>query len=128
MDKEKWSSESVDVKGDAYEELLHKSAEDVKSGAGQYFTPRELITAMVDCVQPTAADTIADPACGTGGFLLAAYEYIAENSTRLSREEREKLAEGAITGTEIVDGTARLAAMNMLIHGIGRPNGESPSS
>ena len=66
----------MDVKGDAYEELLAKGAEDVKSGAGQYFTPRELIAAMVDCIQPGPDDTICDPACGTGGFLLAAHDYI----------------------------------------------------
>ena len=70
IDKENWSATGVDIKGDAYEELLAKGAEDVKSGAGQYFTPHALISAMVDCVQPTAADTVADPACGTGGFLL----------------------------------------------------------
>src|SRR5690606_15643241 len=78
IDKENWSSQGADVKGDAYEELLAKGAEDVKTGAGQYFTPRALISAMVDCVQPGPEDTIADPACGTGGFLLAAHEYIVE--------------------------------------------------
>ena len=72
IDKENWSATGVDIKGDAYEGLLAKGAEDIKSGAGQYFTPRALISAMVDCVQPTVADTVVDPACGTGGFLLAA--------------------------------------------------------
>src|SRR5213595_601946 len=76
IDKEQWSSQGVDVTGDAYEELLATSAEDSKTGAGQYFTPRALISAMVDCIGPGPDDTIADPACGTGGFLLAAYEYI----------------------------------------------------
>src|SRR5262249_14205353 len=71
IDKENWSRAGVDVKGDAYEELLAKGAEDIKSGAGQYFTPRALISAMVDCVQPGPDDTIVDPACGTGGVLLA---------------------------------------------------------
>ncbi|MEO3793811.1 class I SAM-dependent DNA methyltransferase [Nonomuraea sp. B10E15] len=126
IDKENWSSQGSDVKGDAYEELLAKGAEDVKTGAGQYFTPRALISAMVDCVQPGPDDTIADPACGTGGFLLAAHEYIVERyGSVLTPEQRERLNSGAITGTELVDGTARLAAMNMLVHGIGKPNGAS---
>ena len=126
IDKETWSAQGVDVKGDAYEELLAKSAEDIKTGAGQYFTPRALISAMVDCVQPGPDDTIADPACGTGGFLLAAYEYIQQRyGTELTPEQRDSLATSTITGTELVDGTARLAAMNMLVHGIGKPNGPS---
>jgi len=126
IDKENWSSQGADVKGDAYEELLAKGAEDVKTGAGQYFTPRALITAMVDCIQPGPDDSIADPACGTGGFLLAAHEYIVEHyGSNLTPEQRHRLSSGAISGIELVDGTARLAAMNMLVHGIGRPNGAS---
>ncbi|WP_229400148.1 type I restriction-modification system subunit M [Micromonospora okii] len=126
IDKEKWSSAGVDVKGDAYEELLAKGAEDAKSGAGQYFTPRALTAAMVDCMLPTPDDTITDPACGTGGFLLAAFEHIQrEHGDALTPDQRRRLANGAITGTELVDGTARLAAMNMLLHGIGTPNGPS---
>ena len=126
IDKEKWSSQGVDVKGDAYEELLAKSAEDIKSGAGQYFTPRPLTSAMVDCVQPGPDDTVCDPACGTGGFLLAAADYVTErHGADLNPEQRERLATGGIWGAELVDGTARLAAMNMLLHGIGRPNGPS---
>ncbi|MBG0832561.1 SAM-dependent DNA methyltransferase [Planomonospora sp. ID67723] len=124
--KENWSSQGADVKGDAYEELLAKGAEDVKTGAGQYFTPRALIAAMVDCVQPGPDDTVADPACGTGGFLLAAHDYIVgHHGSSLTPEQRDRLASGAISGTELVDGTARLAAMNMIVHGIGRPNGAS---
>ena len=126
INKEKWSSQGVDVKGDAYEELLAKGAEDVKSGAGQYFTPRELITAMVDCIQPSPDDTIFDPACGTGGFLLAAYDYIERHHpSDLTPEQRDRLSGGGISGIELVDGTARLAAMNMLLHGIGQPDGRS---
>jgi type I restriction enzyme M protein len=126
INKEKWSSQGVDVKGDAYEELLAKGAEDVKSGAGQYFTPRELIAAMVDCIQPSPDDTICDPACGTGGFLLAAYSYIEHHhGSDLTPEQRDRLGGGGICGVELVDGTARLAAMNMLLHGIGTPNGQS---
>src|SRR5207249_4050025 len=74
--KENWLSMSADVKGDAYEGLLEKNAQDTKSGAGQYFTPRALITAVVDCVQPEPGKVVMDPACGTGGFLLAAHEYL----------------------------------------------------
>src|SRR6266508_4528709 len=76
IDKEQWTSLSADVKGDAYEGLLEKNAADVKGGAGQYFTPRPLIAAMVECIAPRPGETICDPACGTGGFLLAAYNYL----------------------------------------------------
>jgi type I restriction enzyme M protein len=125
IDKENWSATGVDIKGDAYEGLLAKGAEDIKSGAGQYFTPRALIAAMVDVVQPTAKDTVHDPACGTGGFLLAAYEYAASQEN-LSPTDREHLRDGFVSGIELVDSTARLAAMNMLLHGMGKPNGPSP--
>jgi type I restriction enzyme M protein len=125
IDRENWSATGVDIKGDAYEQLLAKGAEDIKSGAGQYFTPRALIAAMVDCVQPTAMDTICDPACGTGGFLLWAHAYASRDAEDLSPDERDHLRDGFIRGTELVDGTARLAAMNLLLHGIGKPNGKS---
>ena len=68
IDREKWVSMSSDVKGEIYEGLLQKNAEDVKSGAGQYFTPRALIQAMVACIRPEPMKTIADPCCGSGGF------------------------------------------------------------
>ncbi len=122
--KENWSATGVDIKGDAYEELLAKGAEDVKSGAGQYFTPRALIQAIVDCVRPTAADTVSDPACGTGGFLLEAYRHASEGP--LTPEDRTRLRSGFVSGTELVDGTARLAAMNLLLHGIVQPRDKSP--
>ena len=125
IDKENWSAAGVDIKGDAYEGLLAKGAEDVKSGAGQYFTPRALIAAMVDVIQPTAKDTVHDPACGTGGFLLEAYSYAA-NQKNLSPTDREHLRDDFVSGIELVDSTARLAAMNMLLHGMGTPNGPSP--
>ena len=125
IDKENWSATGVDIKGDAYEGLLAKGAEDIKSGAGQYFTPRALIAAMVDAIQPTAKDTVHDPACGTGGFLLAAYEYAASQKN-LSPTDREHLRDNFVSGIELVDSTARLAAMNMLLHGMGKPNGPSP--
>ncbi|WP_435598027.1 HsdM family class I SAM-dependent methyltransferase [Streptomyces anulatus] len=124
IDKENWSGQKTDIKGDAYEELLARGAEDIKSGAGQYFTPRPLIQAIIDCVRPTPDDTITDPACGTGGFLLAAAEYlIHEYGSRLTPEQRKHLSDGGIWGTELVRGTSRLAAMNLFLHGIGQPTG-----
>jgi type I restriction enzyme M protein len=126
IDKENWSATGVDIKGDAYEGLLAKGAEDIKSGAGQYFTPRALISAMVEVIQPTVNDTVADPACGTGGFLLAAYEYVSSDAANLTKDQREKLQSGFASGVELVDGTARLAAMNMLLHGMAKPTGDSP--
>ncbi len=126
IDKENWSATGVDIKGDAYEGLLAKGAEDIKSGAGQYFTPRPLISAIVDVIQPTVKDTVVDPACGTGGFLLAAYEYVSSDAANLTKDQREKLQSGFVSGVELVDGTARLAAMNMLLHGMTKPTGDSP--
>jgi type I restriction enzyme M protein len=126
IDKENWSAAGVDIKGDAYEGLLAKGAEDVKSGAGQYFTPRALIAAMVDVIQPTVRDTVVDPACGTGGFLLAAYAYASKDAENLTPDEKEHLRDNFVSGVELVDATARLAAMNMLLHGMGRANGPSP--
>jgi hypothetical protein len=93
IDKEQWSSLSADVKGDAYEGLLQKNAEDVKGGAGQYFTPRPLIAAMVDVVAPQPGQAICDPACGTGGFLLAAHDYLAKHH-QLDRAQKKKLKSG----------------------------------
>jgi type I restriction enzyme M protein len=117
IDREQWMTLDADVKGDAYEGLLQKNAEDVKGGAGQYFTPRPLIRAIVDCIQPQPKQTIIDPACGTGGFLLAAYEFVSKG--KLDKDEKRHLRTKALRGIEIVDNTARLCAMNMLLHGIG---------
>ncbi len=126
IDAEQWSRTGVDIKGDAYESLLSKGAEDIKSGAGQYFTPRALIQAMVEAIDPTIDDTITDPAAGTGGFLLAAHEHVARRSQEFDPTQRAKLTSGLVHGIELVDGTARLAAMNMLLHGIGDAHGASP--
>ena len=117
IDKEVWSSLSADVKGDAYEGLLQKNAEDVKGGAGQYFTPRPLIAAMVEVIAPQPGQTICDPACGTGGFLLAAHDYIAKHHA-LDRAQKKKLKSGTLYGIELVDSVARLCCMNLLLHGI----------
>lgn len=123
--QEHWSSSGTDLTGDAYEELLAKGATDMGSGAGQYFTPRALVRTIVDVIQPTVEDTVVDPACGTGGFLLVAHEHAAEGAESMTPTQREHLRDSFVTGYELVDGTARLAAMNMLLHGIGTANGPS---
>lgn len=117
IEKEQWSTLSTDVKGEIYEGLLERNAQDVKGGAGQYFTPRALIQAMVEVMQPKATDTVADPACGTGGFLLAAHDYMAKQAS--SKKEQRHLREKALRGTDIVDSVVRLCAMNLYLHGIG---------
>ncbi len=119
IDKENWSAMSADVKGDAYEGLLEKNAQDTKSGAGQYFTPRPLIRAIVDVMQPKPGETVCDPACGTGGFLLAAHDYVVAHFPHMTKDERRFLRERTLKGWELVQSTARLCAMNLLLHGIG---------
>ncbi len=122
--KESWNVIGADVKGEIYEGLLEKNAEDTKSGAGQYFTPRALIRAMVECVRPEPNKTIADPACGTGGFFLAAYDFLAK-SYSLDRDEKEFLRFKTFFGNEIVAGTRRLALMNLFLHNIGDIDSEN---
>jgi type I restriction enzyme M protein len=119
VDKENWSAMSADVKGDAYEGLLEKNAQDIKSGAGQYFTPRALIKAMVDAIDPKPGETICDPACGTGGFLFLAHNHIVENNPNLTKAQKIRIKERDFKGWEIVHGAARVCAMNLLLHGIG---------
>jgi type I restriction enzyme M protein len=123
IDEENWVMMETDVKGDIYEGLLEKNAEDTKSGAGQYFTPRPLIWAMVECLRPQPMATIADPACGTGGFFLAAYNFLVKNHP-LDREQKEFLKKSTFHGHEIVANTRRLALMNMFLHNIGDINDE----
>jgi len=118
IDGETWIGLGIDVKGDIYEGLLEKNAQDTKSGAGQYFTPRALIEAIVDVMRPAPGQTVCDPACGTGGFLLAAHEYVAR-SYPLDVEQWQHLNQAALHGWEIVDNTARLCVMNLYLHGIG---------
>lgn len=125
IDKENWSQSGTDIKGDAYEQILSKGASDKGSGAGQYFTPRALIQAIVEVVQPTVEDTVVDPACGTGGFLLVAHDYASRGAESMTPTQRTKLQDDLVRGYELVDGTARLAAMNLLLHGIGTANGDS---
>jgi type I restriction enzyme M protein len=117
IDKESWLSLEADVKGDAYEGLLEKNAADVKGGAGQYFTPRPLINAIVEVMKPEPGMKIHDPACGTGGFLLSAYNYIA-NKYKLDRDQKHQLKHKTFTGNEIVPMAARLCVMNLYLHGV----------
>lgn len=123
IDEENWISLDADAKGDLYEGLLQKNAEDTKSGAGQYFTPRPLIDAIVACVQPEPMKTIADPACGTGGFFLAAHRWIADNHS-LNKKQKEFLRDSTFHGNEIVPSTRRLCLMNLFLHNIGSIDGE----
>jgi type I restriction enzyme M protein len=125
IDKTSWTMLDADVKGDAYEGLLEKNAQDTKGGAGQYFTPRPLIQAIVDCLRPAPGETIADPACGTGGFLLAAYDYVAKHNRLMNQDQKRHLRDNALHGVDIVDSVVRLCAMNLLLHGIGTTNDEA---
>ncbi len=124
INDETWSGLDADVKGDIYEGLLQKNAEDTKSGAGQYFTPRPLIQAIVEVMRPQPMQTICDPACGTGGFFLAAHDYLSARSDRLDREQKQFLRYKTFHGTDIVDNVVRLCVMNLHLHGIG--GDESP--
>jgi type I restriction enzyme M protein len=125
IDRETWLTLGVDVKGDAYEGLLERNAQDVKGGAGQYFTPRPLIEAIVEVMRPEPGMRICDPACGTGGFLLAAHDHVVRHAL-LDPDQRRHLRFEALRGWEIVDATARLCVMNLLLHGIGAEDADSP--
>ena len=122
IDGETWIGINVDVKGEIYEGLLERNAAEVKSGAGQYFTPRPLIESITRVLKPQIGETVHDPACGTGGFLLAAYDAM-KDQTR-DKEAQRKLRTESLSGTDIVDEVVRLCGMNLYLHGIG--NGESP--
>ncbi len=125
IDEVQWISMDADVKGDIYEGLLEKNAEDTKSRAGQYFTPRALIRAMVECLRPEPGKTIADPACGTGGFFLAAYDFLTNPANySLDKAQKAQLKYKTFQGNEIVAGTRRLCLMNMFLHNIGEIDGD----
>lgn len=115
IDDEDWTSHDVDVKGEIYESLLQKNAEN--SGAGQYFTPRAVINAMVDCIQPSPGETVADPSCGTGGFFLGVLSYLRQD--RLTESQKDFLKFRTFHGWEIEKATARLCLMNLFLHGVG---------
>jgi len=123
INEETWVGLDIDVKGEIYEGLLQKNAEDVKSGAGQYFTPRPLIKSIVAVMRPQPGMTICDPACGTGGFLLAAHDYISRNY-QLDKDQKTFLKLNTLRGKDIVDNVVRLCVMNLYLHGIG--GDESP--
>ena len=122
-----WVIMGADTKGTIYEGLLEKNAEDTKSGAGQYFTPRSLIAAMVECMRPEPSQVIADPACGTGGFFLASYDFLVKNY-KLDKKQKAFLKHETFMGNEIVANTRRLCLMNMFLHNIGEIDGESAVS
>ncbi len=120
IDREKWTAMSSDVKGEIYEGLLQKNAEDIKSGAGQYFTPRPLIRAMVCCIRPEPMKTMADPCCGSGGFFLAFQDFISDPEYySLNREQKEFLKTKTFYGGEIVSATYKMCLMNLYLHNIG---------
>ena len=118
INAETWMGMDIDVKGAIYEGLLQKNAEDIKGGAGQYFTPRPLIKAMVEVTQPQPGMTINDPACGTGGFIIAAHDHISTHY-QLDIEQKRFLRFSTFSGKDIVDSVARLCVMNLYLHGIG---------
>lgn len=138
IDEQSWVGMDADMKGDLYEGLLQKNAEDTKSGAGQYFTPRALIQAMVACMRPKPGQTIADPACGTGGFFLAANEWLTGTGPwlrdhgdwlgyekpKLTKPQKAFLRDETFHGNEIVPGTRRMCLMNLMLHGVGDLVGE----
>lgn len=114
---ENWYMLEGDVKGAIYESILEKNGKDKKSGAGQYFTPRALIKAIVDVVDPKIMETVADPACGTGGFLLAAYEHMKKQSNEISK--LDFLRNKALFGADNTPLVVTLASMNLYLHDIG---------
>ena len=117
INEEQWLVMDGDVKGAIYESILEKNGQDKKSGAGQYFTPRSLIQAMVDVAQPKIGETVCDPACGTGGFLLAAYDYMKNQSQ--DKAKRDFLRDKALHGYDNTALVVTLASMNLYLHGIG---------
>ena len=118
INQETWIGMDIDVKGEIYEGLLQKNAEDIKSGAGQYFTPRPLIKAMVEVVKPQPGNVICIRLVVTGGFILATHEYISRNFN-LDKEQKKFLKFNTFKGWDIVDDVARLCVMNLYLHGIG---------
>ena len=117
INEEQWLVMDGDVKGAIYESILEKNGQDKKSGAGQYFTPRSLIQTMVDVAQPKIGETVCDPACGTGGFLLAAYDYMKNQSQ--DKAKRDFLRNKALHGYDNTALVVTLASMNLYLHGIG---------
>lgn len=117
IDEQQWLVMDVDVKGAIYESILQKNGQDKKSGAGQYFTPRALIEAMTDVVDPKITESVADPACGTGGFLLSAFDHMKRQSQ--DRDKQSFLRDKALHGYDNTALVVTLASMNLYLHGIG---------
>ncbi len=117
INSETWIGLDIDVKGEIYEGLLQKNAEDTKNGAGQYFTPRPLIKALVEVMRPQPGQRICDPACGTGGFFLISHDYLNKHY-QLDKAERQFLKHQTFKGYDVADGVVRLCAMNLHLHGI----------
>ena len=117
INEESWLIMDGDVKGAIYESILEKNGQDKKSGAGQYFTPRSLIQAMVDVASPKIGETVCDPACGTGGFLLAAYDYMKTQSS--DKAKQDFLRNHSLHGCDNTPLVVTLASMNLYLHGIG---------
>lgn len=115
--RENWLLMEGDVKGKLYEDILQKNGADKKSGAGQYFTPRALINAIVDVVNPRIGETVADPACGTGGFLLSAFQHMDRQTNDLSK--KRFLRTCALRGSDITPLVVTMGSMNMYLHGVG---------
>ncbi len=122
INREQWNSLTNDVKGDAYEGLLERNAQDTKSGAGQYFTTRSVVQAIVEVIRPQLGETICDPACGTGGFLLESHRFIEKHNPKQSKKQKQHLRLKALRGVELVASVTRLCAMNLLLHAIGPVN------
>lgn len=118
IDEQQWLIMSGDVKGAIYEDILEEVGQDTKSGTGEYFTPRALISAMVDVTCPKITETVCDPACGTGGFLMAAYDYMKHQSN--DAKKLDFLNNKALHGTDITPLVVTLGSMNLYLHGIGK--------
>ena len=117
VSEQNWYMMGGDFKGALYESILEKNGLDKKSGAGQYFTPRPLIKAIVDCVDPKITETVADPACGTGGFLLNAYEHMKPQSREIAKQDF--LKNHAFFGADNTSLVVTMASMNLYLHDIG---------
>ena len=124
IDETEWTALETDVKAAAFEGLLEKAASEGKKGAGQYFTPRLLIQALVRCVKPDprAHDefTVCDPGCGTGGFLVCAYEWLIRETEggAIDRELAKRIRKSTYFGADLVPRPRRLALMNLYLHGL----------